>query len=328
MREIFDWKIVYEALSGIPLQFGVEVRDSVVICLMEVQGNQASLGGSVRIDAGVMAEPEVIREILRSRVKLGVNAAMIAVIRPENGRGIDDFFAELRRDWPLEYHAGYALHTDEAIAASCACGDEIQIGDALELCATTTATQWAGRDVWADETWFRAKRTPGGAMATKMAGLIAEQAAVLDSAEVTALAVEMLTRREFSMAQKARVVGALQDLAFRDGFLSWATSTRDSPRDFARFFSRYEVPDQRRIDRAISLLRSLCRWLPEGVAAAPLASAAYLAWFSGNGIQARVLTEQATEEDSEYSLTALMNKILDAGAPPPWVTQRAEQLVS
>lgn len=326
MREIFDWKIVYEALSGIPFHYGCVVRDSVVMCMMTVEGNRVTLDGSLRIDAEVMAEPHAVLEILRQRGEYGSNAALVAVLHPEVDLNIDGFFTALTSGWPLAYHAGYALQTDSAVAASCACGENMEMGDVLELCGTVTAAEYVGQVVGHDERWFRTRRTPGGGMATKMAALI--DAAETDPIQVTALVLESLGKFRLTMAEKARIVRALRNIAFRDGFLSWATSTQEPPADFAEFFTGYERPDQWRLDRAIALLTGLCRWLPQGDAAVPLGCASYLAWFSGNGLRARVLYEQAVEENPEYSLAVLVGKMLGAGAPPPWVTRQAERLVS
>lgn len=328
MKEIFDWKIVYEALSGIPLHYGVEVRDSVVVCSMVVEGTKALLGGSVRIDGEVIEDPDVVISILEGQRHYGNNGALIAVVKPRRTRGLDQFFAELSAKWPMAYHAGYVVHSEEMISASCACGTDIEVGDELELLATTASTMNAGRDVWANETFFRADRSPHSARARTMASLIEQEEGTSDSTTVTEIVLKGVAGSRLTMKQKAQAVSALGDVAFRDGLLSWASGTMPSPSDFRGFWSDYELPDLGRIDHTIDFLRGLCRWLPTSRAASPIASSAYLAWYSGNGLRARVLTEQAAQEDASYPLTRLMDRIIDAGAPPPWVSQRRERLVS
>lgn len=329
MREIFDWKIVYEALSGIPHQFGAQTHNSVVIATLEIEGSTAMLSGAVRVDGEVISEPGVILDILEAQMHYGSNGALIAVVHPQGDAGIERFFDELTDHWPMDYHAGYVVQTPDAIAASCACGDEIELGDELELLATVTTSINASRPVWGCDTDLRVERTAGAKRAETMAGLLADVPTPIDTREVTELIVSRHGRwTPLTMAQKATVVRALEIVDFRDGFLSWASSRADAPKDFERYWADYELPDHTRIEHAIRFLTGLCRWLPEGDAAAPIASAAYLAWYSGHGTQARVLTEQAAEEDREYSLTALMNRILAHAAPPPWVTHRHERLVS
>ncbi len=326
MKEILDWTIVYEALSGIPLHYGVEVTNSVVVCTMQVDGTRALLGGTIRIDGGVMNEPGVIVEILRQQSERNCNGALIAVVRPERGLGIDDFFEHLYRNWPLDFHMGNVLQTDEAIAAGCGCGERKELGDELELLGTTTASLYQGRRVLRDEKEYRARRTPGGVTARKFAVMLTQVRSHLDTAEATRHVLSEL-RGSTPMMGRAAVLCALDHTAFRDGLIVWACGFAGAPDDFALVPYAESAPHHARIESAIDALRRLCRWAPRGGAAAPLATAAYLAWYTGNGLQARVLAQQALTEDPGYSLARIVEDALLGMVPPPWVEKQGERLV-
>lgn len=320
---------MYEALAGIPLHYGVEVTNSVVVCTMRVDGTRAELGGTIRVDGEVVDEPRVILEILRAQQRLGCNAALIVVVSPGTHARITEFFDALYQDWPLEYHAGNALHTRDAIAAGCGCGETVEMGDPLELMGTVTSSRYWGRNVLSNERDFRARRTPGAVLARKLDELLSQVPTPIDTTGAT----EHLLRavRTFGappMTQRATILRALEIAAFRDGFISWASSTSPPPSDFTLVPSHSSGPDEFRIRDAISTVLDLCRWMPEGAAAAPIGTAAYLAWYSGNGLQARVLTTQALEEDPSYRLALLVESALTGMVAPPWVTPEGARLVS
>lgn len=46
--------------------------------------------------------------------------------------------------------------------------------------------------------------------------------------------------------------------------------------------------------------------------------AGYLSWYAGDGVRARILTDQCLATDANYSLALLVRAALSVGMPPPW----------
>ncbi len=84
-----------------------------------------------------------------------------------------------------------------------------------------------------------------------------------------------------------------------------------------------QLPGDTRVGVARSLLVSAARHARPGRRAPVLAMLAWVAWFEGNGVRARLLVQQALDDRPGYSLALIVEEILLAGAAPPWVALRA-----
>ncbi|WP_170163133.1 DUF4192 family protein [Bogoriella caseilytica] len=82
-------------------------------------------------------------------------------------------------------------------------------------------------------------------------------------------------------------------------------------------------PDSRLVRATIALVGHLAACAPPAAAAAPLATAAYLSWWLGEGARADVLAQQSLGRDPEHRLAALVLLALEGGMPPPWVAPRS-----
>ena len=78
------------------------------------------------------------------------------------------------------------------------------------------------------------------------------------------------------------------------------------------------APDRDLVRRGARLLAAVARRAPAGDRAAPLASLAWLSWWSGDGVRARLLVARALEDDPAYSLALLVATLVDHSVPPPW----------
>lgn len=143
-------------------------------------------------------------------------------------------------------------------------------------------------------------------------------------------------RRLLASAQPAPddpvgLLDALDELPFRDAvLLTLAPDSGDLPERMVRVPPGRELPegtddafgsrpDPVVVERARQLLAALARWAPPGRRAEPLAMLAWLAWWTGAGARARLLTERALADRPGHRMAALVASLLAAGVPPPWV---------
>jgi hypothetical protein len=105
------------------------------------------------------------------------------------------------------------------------------------------------------------------------------------------------------------------DVHLRDEVLSRAATAGDVG---ALFEAR---PDPLLVERHRATLAACARHAQPEDRAAPLAVLAWAAWWSGNGVRARGLVTRALEADPDYSLTRLVENLIDALVPPPWTSR-------
>ena len=79
-------------------------------------------------------------------------------------------------------------------------------------------------------------------------------------------------------------------------------------------------PDPARLEPGRVLLAAAARLAPPGSRADALACLAWLSWYQGGGVRSRLLAELAIADQPEHRLATLVDQLLAAGMPPPWVT--------
>lgn len=134
--------------------------------------------------------------------------------------------------------------------------------------------------------------------------------------------------RTLDVGECGLVAACLADPEFRDAFLSWAlaggppvVSVHEVPIGEWLADSSHVAPSDVAADAA-GILRRVAEPLPEGTAAPSLGTAAYLAWWCGDGLRARLLSEAALREDPSYPLAQLVDTALAGAVPPPWFHAR------
>jgi hypothetical protein len=91
--------------------------------------------------------------------------------------------------------------------------------------------------------------------------------------------------------------------------------------DFGRLLAAPPGPvGAERMGRARSVLSAAARAAPNGCRADALATLAWLAWYAGEGVRARLLARRATADEAAHSLALLVDELLAAQIPPPWAT--------
>lgn len=81
-------------------------------------------------------------------------------------------------------------------------------------------------------------------------------------------------------------------------------------------------PDECLVDAACAVLEAVVGHGRAGRQAPALTVLALLAWWAGDGVRARVLTERALAHDPGHRLAELLDRALGAGLPPGWLRRR------
>lgn len=126
------------------------------------------------------------------------------------------------------------------------------------------------------------------------------------------------------------LLDSLQDVQVRDAVVAaalagCAVADIGAQGDVGAAAERAETagPDSELARATIALVSHLAACAPSHAAAAPLATAAYLSWWLGEGARADVLARQSLEKDPDHRLAALVLLALEGGMPPPWVAPRS-----
>ena len=147
----------------------------------------------------------------------------------------------------------------------------------------------------------------------------------------TRLMGEPADARDPAAADLADLCNALDDVCLRDAVLASAAGPlgRDGMAlaalvlrgQAALAFARIDelAPDEEAIGRAWRVLAALARHAPPGRRAQALAVLSWLAWWQGRGATGRLLTERALADVADHRLATLVDEILTAMVPPPWV---------
>jgi hypothetical protein len=334
MIEFESDQVVHEVLASLPFTFGFEPRESVVVTALELGARHVIIGASARLDLADLERPFAGPQVDHVCTALSRTRADAAVVTIHTDRDVDlwvrDIADLVTPRWPFAEHGGYYVLSHGTIHGFGPDGGPRGCHDALELLTTRVAMSEPARTFVKGPEGFRFSRSPLGATATRMA----------DSLDGCALAHEVpdghwtrITGAWYDavdsggprgMRTRAGVLHALEHLPFRDGALVWvldggvrrvADLTVMCAEDA---LASTRPPDRVLFERVDSVLRRIAEHAPPGGARAPIAMAAFLAWWAGDGARARILSEQALEEDPSYSLARLVNDALARACPPPW----------
>lgn len=81
------------------------------------------------------------------------------------------------------------------------------------------------------------------------------------------------------------------------------------------------MPDHDRLDCGRRVLAEVAARMPGGRRAPALGALAWLEWWRGDGLQARVLAEAALRDRPGHRLAVLVSHLIAAAVPPPWLDQ-------
>ena len=127
-------------------------------------------------------------------------------------------------------------------------------------------------------------------------------------------------------ARPEELLAALRSRALRDAVLATLVpGGRDAAEGYVagrgvlRPWPADDVPpDEDLLRRGERLLAAVARLAPEGDRAAPLAALGWLAWWSGQGVRARLLVARALEDEAAHPLALLVGALVEHSVPPPW----------
>nr|NLD40882.1 DUF4192 family protein [Actinomycetales bacterium] len=339
-----SWNLALEALSTVPFTFGFVPTNSVVVLSLDAEERSVSLGPCGRIDLAAVyaardagefgAMVEVTGPVARGGARGGLVAVWAEAENQEAASELLELVAGmLAAEWPFEEHWGTFLVTSDGVLGLTAAGDLMGWKDALELQITRFAMSRDACALAEGSSSLRVPRSDDPAAArdvlaarTELAG---ERIVGKLALQLTQELVQALDSGEPDLRAQGRLGLALQDVWFRDALLAWVLAGAPEVVDImgipvVPWLEASQLrPPRPSVQSAIALLGAIARHQPPGNAAPPLACAAYLAWFAGQGALPRELMEQALEEDPTYSLAHLVEDALAASVPPPWVALRA-----
>jgi len=116
------------------------------------------------------------------------------------------------------------------------------------------------------------------------------------------------------------LVLALEDVLFRDAVLiTLADPDELDPLHVPSTALDERVPNREVLRAGAGLLATVARAAPTGRRAEALAILGWMAWWSGDGARARLITAQALADQPEHRLAGLIAQLLMGAVPPPWV---------
>jgi hypothetical protein len=145
---------------------------------------------------------------------------------------------------------------------------------------------------------------------------------------------ERVARGEADAGWSAEFAGALTDVRLRDAVLlslvpgadplAWGLLNDEfTPEDALDRTGPVEQALARRpeagdLEAGRAILAGVARHAPPGHRADPLAVLAWLGWWSGNGVRARLLVGRALADRPDHRLAALVGEMVRCFVPPPW----------
>ncbi|TQJ30653.1 DUF4192 family protein [Microbacterium sp. SLBN-146] len=108
-----------------------------------------------------------------------------------------------------------------------------------------------------------------------------------------------------------------------DAQLRWEDGEDYPPHIAMNMWGEGGRPDPRRLLRALEIVRRIAAAAPEGKAAGPFATSAWIAWALGRSTHAAVYAERACEEEPEHGLAEIVMSFVSAGHLPDWAFQRS-----
>lgn len=329
MTEHIPWQLALESVAYVPHTLGFTPTESFVVITYNFADGYFHIGPSARIDLGLFdAEGGGLEAVgLLDRLSsLESEGAVLLFFTEREEEFLAGAISLLGAAWPFVEHGGSFRVLPERIQALGRGGQVTDERDAIELSATKVAmTLPPARGE--DETALRFPRKPSDGGWEE--GL--NEIAALDPERILALWSRSLKRAVrsgeiASVRAQAACIGGLNNPIVRDGFLGWVLggTTSTAPLDQIspmKMVFASERPDRQVLEPAIEALAAMALSAPQGLAASPIACAAYLSWYSGWGARARILATQALEENPAHTLAILVLDIVSASCPPPWVSQ-------
>lgn len=328
-------RVALEVLAAIPFSFGFRPRESVVVTVIDLEPPRLTIGPSARLDLVAFDHPAAVLAVdqtLRGLARTGAAAALVTVHTDRTvGPWLLDLMDLTTALWAFPEHGGYHVHSRGAVHSYSPDGELSGVQDELELLTTQVAMAQPARSFLAGPDDFRFRRTPHGVTSARFAKRLETiQRPGEDGASwpaCTALWWESVDRgRASGLDAQVLLMRALDHIPFRDGALAAVSSGMAGAVDLTRVdMDALDIPcppDHGLLEGVYGVLASVARFAPRGRAISPLAMAAHLAWWSGDGARARVLCEQAWEEDPSNSLAGLVRDALAKACPPPWFRGR------
>lgn len=333
MIEFESDQIVDEVLASLPFTFGFRPRESVVFTIVSCEPPVLRIGASARLDLAALEGPAALAAIDYVGAALHRTGATAALVTIHTDREIGLWVLELAERvtdrWPFAEHGGYHVLSQGSIHAFASDGEPRGRRDELELLTTRFAMSQPAQSFAAGPDEFRYRRAPRGVAAERVAAELGalppvERAGPEQWAAVTAAWWEALDRGGPRGARgRALLLHALDHIPFRDGVLTATLgAVGDRPADLTHVdvdaFDHAKRPDPGAVAQVTAVLRRLAHFAPPCRGVQPLAMAAFLAWWSGDGARARILSDQALEEDPAHGLAHLIQDALWKACPPPW----------
>lgn len=325
MIEFESHQVVHEVLASLPFTFGFAPRESVVFTTVALEPGCLTIGASARLDLPDLEHPAAVNavdHVCSALLRTGADSALVTVhTEREIGPWVFELADLVTARWPFLEHGGYHVLSAGTIHGFAPDGEPRGTHDALELLTTRVAMSQPAQAFVRGPEDFRVERVTAGEMAERVAAELDRLPPACPSHEESTLwwaAVERGSPRGSRM--RARLLRALDHIPFRDGVIAAAVSG-NSGGDLTWQNAAFDdplPPDRDMLERVQGVLEGVARHAPPGRAVSPLAVAAYLAWWSGDGARARVLAEQALEEDPHHSLAGLVRDALARACPPPW----------
>ncbi len=329
MTNTDTWPLAHEVIASIPFTFGFRPRESLVVTACSLEPGALIIGSSARLDldlveggAGVGALAHALAALARTTDDM----AVVSVFTDRQpGEWVRRVLERLDMRWPFAFHGGCYVLTGDRIHGFSGDGAFLGVQDELELRTTRVAMSQPACELVDSPEAFRFARTPEGPAAAEVALSLRKWAGSRAGAPESHLLVDAVEHGGPTMPEtRARLLLALENTAFRDGVIAWSLGTGGTGvPDFTRLdaadaFDGPPRPEPLRLKPIAETLARIAHFAPVGRAAAPIAVAAYLAWYSGDGVRARILCEQALAEDRTYPLAGLVSRALAYACPPPW----------
>ena len=346
-----------DVLACLPYQLGYQPRDSVVVVALE----DRRVGLVQRLDLPPPDEvDEAARVLVEALCRHDVRSALLVGYEEVRhaARPLLDEVADLMEQAGVEVvdrlgvHDGrwYALDCDEPCCPSQGTplplpADVPAVAEFVALGAAPLATRGAlGTLVAVEESvagqvGAALRRQRPGDAAVPTSSSQQRRAALAVWREALDLSGEGRPVESTTPAQVAQLVTSLADVPLRDGLIAWlcpGTLPLDDVGAGLMDAVRAVLPVPAWADgepgaagllagrRLLVRLQWLARAVPDAEAAPLLTVLANVAWWFGDGAQARVALDRALEHTPDYTLARLVTQMVDLGVRPggPWSGRR------
>ncbi|WP_454778723.1 DUF4192 domain-containing protein [Georgenia muralis] len=260
------------------------LTDARVAALILVAYTTGQIGARAALDLATVNNPDLLawptRRIWASPTHYGTLDTAKAPVRP-----IDD----------LDSTAVAAAMTAEGLAPAASRADLARAFDPAPTAARRAAA--TARDEW---------------ITTHTGNITDAVAATFDAWHAARTAPRP--------AAHGHLAAALTNKAARDAVLALILTGRrpTGPADIVAALDAHPAGRTDAVRAALDTLTATAAHNSGPYAAGPLALAAFIQWWLGNGAIANVYTDAALTEDPTHHLATLTRQALDAGVPPTW----------